>query len=129
MTDVIVADRDAYFAEVCVRRFQERGMCARYACNGSVCLRMVQEERPHIVIVSMALDGLAGFALVARLRELPEPSRPGSIAVVALAPDPEDLQKSRALGCSGYFVRPAISIEAFVRRVCSMRALLSHSSG
>jgi DNA-binding NarL/FixJ family response regulator len=90
---------------------------------------MAQEDCSGIVIVSMTLDGLAGFALVNRLKELPEPSRPGSIAVMALAPDPEDLQRSRMLGCSGYFVRSTISIEAFIQRICSMHALLSRSTG
>lgn len=129
MTDVLFADRDVHFAEACVRRFQERGIRARHACSGSACLRMTQEDHPGIVIVSMTLDGVAGFTLVMRLWELPEPSRPSLIAVLALAPDPEDVQRSRALGCSGYFVRSTISIGTLIHRICAMRDSLSRSSG
>lgn len=129
MTDVILADRDTHFAQACVRRFEEKGVRARHACNGSTCLRLVEEEHPGVVIISMALDGLAGFELVSRLREIPHVVRPFAIAIVALAPDPDDLRASRTYGCSGYFVRSYISIEAFIHRIHRMHLSLSRSSG
>lgn len=74
--------------------------------RGDQVLEAVVRERPSLVVLDLALPGLAGFDVLRLLRAHDEV---GAVPVVVLtgSPNSSDERRCRELGADGFFVKPA----------------------
>jgi CheY-like chemotaxis protein len=68
-------------------------------------LAAIRRERPHLILLDMALPDMDGLALARKLRSDPATR---DIAIVAVTSFPEKYTKSDALeaGCDSYILKP-----------------------
>lgn len=90
---VIVADTDAFWAELCQRVLEQCGFRVSTAGNAAECLKQVRRMRPDVVIVDAAM-----FEAGLRLRDLHE-NRGETLVFAAGAMPPDSL--STLSGVSG----------------------------
>ncbi len=84
-------------------------------------IRLVKSERPHLVLMDIALPGMDGLTATAILKADP---RTHDIPVVALTAQAMkgDADRALAAGCAGYLTKP-IDTRAFTRTVARYLAL------
>jgi DNA-binding response OmpR family regulator len=84
--NLLLVDRDEEFVSTLADRLRLRGAIVRTSSSIEQTLTQIEASAPQVVVVSLALEGLAGLDLIRRLK----PGFP-HIGIIALA----DLGKTR----------------------------------
>ncbi len=104
MIRVLVADDHGVVRQGLVRLFEadpEIKVCAE-ASDGAEALRLLERERPDVVILDIGMPNLGGLEALGRLRA----AHPGVKAILlSMHGDPPFVQSAVALGAEGYVLK------------------------
>jgi NADH-quinone oxidoreductase subunit E len=67
---VVVIDDEEPMCEGCRQTLEESGFTAATALNGSEGVRLVQEVRPHVVLVDLKMPGVSGMEVLRMITEI-----------------------------------------------------------
>jgi len=73
------------------------------AGDGRTAISRIQAERPDAVVLDVMLPGIDGWSVLEDLHALGDPV---PIVVCSAKKDIDDMERARALGASGYVVKP-----------------------
>ena len=85
--------------------------------NPDEMMRLVETERPNLVLLDLMLPGTSGFELMGRIREVSE------VPIIFLSADDqeENVVKALAMGADDYMIKPFSSAELLARVASSLR--------
>jgi signal transduction histidine kinase/DNA-binding response OmpR family regulator len=90
------------------------GFEVREAEDGAAALRMVEAERPDLVLMDILMPVMDGLTATERLRRLP-PGRDLPVIVVSAGASDIDRQRSLQVGADGFFTKPIAFDELLAR--------------
>ncbi|MGZ8230882.1 MAG: hybrid sensor histidine kinase/response regulator [Burkholderiales bacterium] len=85
------------------------------AFDGVTGVRLVQADRPQVVLCDIGLPGIDGYAVIARLRAQMKPPLPVMIAVTGYG-QPEDRARALAAGFEHHLVKP-VNVDDLLRLI------------
>ena len=102
---VLVVDDNADAAHTLSVLLRMAGHEVRKASGGAEALRHAAEQRPHVAIVDLAMPGMSGYELAARLRSQPWGE---SLTLIALTGRgaPEERERTHAAGFDHHLLKP-----------------------
>lgn len=111
---VVVADDDALLRSLVEFKLKGRGYRVLTAGDGDEALRLVERERPGLVVLDAMMPGTDGFEVLRRIKA--EPDLAGTPVVMLTARKLEsDIVGALQLGASDYLVKPFIPEELAMR--------------
>ncbi|AIR91708.1 response regulator transcription factor [Pseudomonas cremoricolorata] len=96
---VVVDDHPFIRATVCMLLRQDRLEVVGQADNGIDALRLVREQEPDVIILDIAMPGLDGLEVIARLKAMEHPTK--AVVLTSLLPEAYSLRCLQA-GAAGY---------------------------
>lgn len=113
---VLVVDDEAQITRVLRRGLEAEGFQVRIAGDGGAAMEQFREWQPDLIITDLAMPGVDGLALCARVRKASE------IPIIVLSVKGEEATKVKALdlGADDYVAKPFGMAELVAR----VRALL-----
>jgi CheY-like chemotaxis protein len=93
------------------------------ASNGEDGIRLALERQPNVILMDVAMPGIAGWEATRRLKGDPQTARIPVIALTAHAMA-EDRQRAVDAGCEGYLAKP-IEPRRVVEEVARMLARMA----
>ncbi|WP_312934638.1 response regulator transcription factor [Pseudomonas sp.] len=96
---VVVDDHPFIRATVCMLLRQEQLEIVGQADNGIDALRLAREHTPHLIILDIAMPGLDGLDVIARLKALQHPAK--TVVLTSLLAEAYSLRCLQA-GAAGY---------------------------
>jgi CheY-like chemotaxis protein len=104
---ILIVDDSADTTEMAALALAVHGYQVRTAPDGPTALRMVQEQRPDVILLDIGLPQVDGWEVARRLRELtgPEAKPPVLIAISGYG-GAEIAQCSQAAGINLHLVKP-----------------------
>lgn len=103
---VLIADSDEHNREIVSRLIQIFGYDkVLTASNGLDALYQVMQEKPHLVILDVALPKLDGLLLCEIVRNVGR-FRAANVALMAHSVDPDAVKKGLAVGAFGFLEKP-----------------------
>ena len=115
-TRVLVVEDEQNIADVIAMALRHGGYAVTIAGNGREALRLVREERPHLILLDVMLPDLDGFEVAGRLRD----ERLETPIIFLTARDTtEDKVRGLTLGGDDYVTKP-FSVEELLARVNSI---------
>jgi DNA-binding NarL/FixJ family response regulator len=122
---VVIAD-DHPFYRAGLARMLERNQFEVIADvpNGEATMRVVEDQRPDVVVVDLNMPGTSGLATIRRLATM-VPAVP--VLVLSVSADDQDVTDAILAGASGYMLkdRPHPEIVAGIRAAAAGQAPLS----
>jgi signal transduction histidine kinase/ActR/RegA family two-component response regulator len=114
--DLLVVDDEADTRDVLHELFTSAGARVTLAESAVDALRLLQEERPGVLVSDIGMPGMDGFELVRRVRQLADPrlSRVPALALTAFTRQ-EDQRRALDAGFDAFLPKPldvAILLEA-----------------
>jgi CheY-like chemotaxis protein len=100
---VLIADGYADAADSLALVLSFWGFDTRIAYSGSEALLLARRYRPHIAILELRLDGIDGFRLANRLRQV-DPDI--TLITVTSRADAASRRRSRAAGFTAHLIKP-----------------------
>jgi DNA-binding response OmpR family regulator len=113
---VLVVDDDRELLGILAFTFRQAGYFVVEAADGEQALRIVDEERPDLIVLDVNLPGLSGFDVCKRVRE----DSPVPILMLTVRGEESDVVQGLDLGADDYMAKP-FSPQTLLARV---RALL-----
>jgi CheY-like chemotaxis protein len=117
---VLVIEDDRDTAELFTDGLELLGADARYVQNATEAIAFLQAHRVDVLVCDVALPGVDGHELLARIRALPELATIPAITVTGFAAR-EDRERSIAAGFQKHLVKP-ISLADVAAAIASVTA-------
>ena len=102
---ILVIDDELELAEVLARRLTLEGHEVHICADGWTAIEMASLVKPDAILTDLAMPGMDGWQLAARLREALHPEKPLLIAISACQSD-GDYGRSRAAGIDFHLGKP-----------------------
>ena len=111
---VLLVEDDEDIAALLIYTFSEEGYSVFCAADGEKALRLLGEQRPHLVLLDIMLPGPDGLELLRHIRREPELK---STAVIMLTAKGEEVDRivGFELGADDYVVKPFSPRELLLR--------------
>ena len=77
------------------------------AQSGAQALKIVEEQKPDIIILDIMMPGMDGYEVLARLRSNEETKDIKVVMLSAISKE-EDIQKAMELGADDYITKPIV---------------------
>jgi len=110
--NVLIVDDEPDNRGVVELVFQFYNAKVRTAASGEECLRLLEQERPTLLLIDIQMPGMDGYELFKKVRENPGWKDVRIVAVTAYAKS-EDREQIMAAGFDGYIGKP-ISVVSLV---------------
>jgi PAS domain S-box-containing protein len=107
---ILVVDDNFDSAETMAVLLDLEGHDTRMIHDGPTALKLAQAFRPEVVLLDIGMPGMDGYAVAARLRELPETRDSVLIAMTGYG-QPADRTRSHEAGFDHHLVKP-VDVEA-----------------
>jgi two-component system KDP operon response regulator KdpE len=123
---VLVVDDDEPMARLIRVALEKAGAEVGLALSGREALRLVFDERPHVVLLDIAMPAMDGYTVCERMRDLTDVP----IIMVTALDDADHVTKAFAAGADDYITKPFQISELLARvQVCLRRATRTDTSG
>ncbi len=103
MARVLIADDIPDTREILMIGLQRAGFEVMQAENGAVALRMVESEKPDVLLLDLRLPEIDGLAVLKQLRA--RGAHP-PIIIMTASNHPVELERALAAGADAYILKP-----------------------
>ncbi|AMV21739.1 response regulator [Planctomyces sp. SH-PL14] len=104
--NVLVVEDHLDAARILAQLLEMFGHTVRLARTGPVALEMCALDRPDVVLLDLALPGIDGYEVAARLRSRPDCRNITICAVTGFSLTESEKQKLSRSGFNHYFTKP-----------------------
>ncbi len=102
---VLVVEDNPQNMTVILMTLKPQGHTLLEAADGEAALRVVESEKPDLVLLDIQLPDMDGIEVIRRLRQMPEFGSNPIVAVTAYAMK-GDKEKAIEAGCDAYVAKP-----------------------
>lgn len=123
MNTLLLADDDAVLVRLLSNCLSHDGHRVLTAPDGQRALDLIQQERPHLVVLDVNMPYVDGFRVLHRLRQDPE-LRDTHVVMLTGHDSPEDVRLGLELGADFYLAKPVHpeELSALIRRLLQTAA-------
>jgi len=114
---ILYIDHDPDNSSLIKRVLEADGYLVLLAPNGREGLSQAFRERPNLILVDIHLQGLDGYEVARRLRQM-DHTRHIPILAVSTSGNPEDKDLSVEVGCDDYIVKP-IDVDLISKQIAA----------
>ncbi len=109
---VVVADDDPIILTLLCSAIRNRGMDCQSVDNGADALRLIREEKPHLVVLDVNMPGLDGYEVLSAIRAEDLPTQ---VMLLTARQQEHDVLYGFQLGADDYLVKPFNPLELIAR--------------
>lgn len=114
-TKILLVDDEPDVLDVLSRRLQSAGFITSTASDGNDGLKMVQREKPDLVLLDIMMPNKDGFFMLSQLR-LTQGLSEIPVIMVSAKSETDSLLTCRNLGATDYLIKP-IDFEELLRYI------------
>ena len=103
MAKILVVDDEPEVCRMLEKFLESKGNTVYKAFNGEMALKLVKEERPHIVLLDIKMPGMNGLECLAKIMEIDK--NLGVIMITAIKEE-ETGKEAMRLGAYDYITKP-----------------------
>ncbi|MBU1292888.1 response regulator [Patescibacteria group bacterium] len=93
-----------------------------YASDGNEALKLLEENKPVLVLLDLMLPTVDGFAVLEAIRSRTDELKNVPIIVVSNLGAQADIDRAKSLGANDYLIKAEVAIEEIVGKIGSLLA-------
>ena len=105
MLKLLIVDDEVDIREFAKRFFTKRGIDVTIASGGMQALRIIDDDRPDLVLLDIQMEEISGLEVLRRLRSVDDQIK---VIMVTGAEDPKGIAEANSLGVRGYVHKPLV---------------------
>lgn len=112
----LLVEDDTFMLEILSGRLRKSGYEVSIATDGEECMKILESQKPDVVLLDILLPKIDGFEVLRRINSLPELAR---IPVVILSNlgQKEEVQKAKNLGAKDYIIKANFTTKEIVEKL------------
>ncbi len=103
--EILIVDDNWDLVNMLKALFQSRGFTPQIALNGVKALEIIQEKKPHVILLDLFMPEMDGFSLLKQLKKREE-TRDIPVIVLTCSHSKKDENKSYLLGARKFLKKP-----------------------
>ena len=113
---ILLVEDEKLLLNLLKQRLEQEEFDVITAKNGEEALRILKGTKPDLILLDIILPKISGFELMENVRKDPGYGKSPIIIISNLGQE-SDIERGKALGAVGYFVKAHVSIEDLVGQV------------
>lgn len=102
---VLVVDDDKHVPKLTRAALERAGYEVLLATDGMEALTAIERDRPHLILLDIAMPNMDGFETLRRLKSAPATCSI-RIVIVSARDSDDDLKRAWQAGADGYLIKP-----------------------
>ncbi len=116
---IIVVEDDSFLSGLSVSRLQKEGYTVLSAVDGEQALKMVEENKPDLMLLDIIMPGINGFEVLRSLRANPEYKDMAIIIFSNLGQDHE-IEEGKKLGADDFLIKAKFTLKEVVEKISTL---------
>ncbi len=113
---ILFVEDDGFLASIYAPKFELEGFEVSAATNGEDGLKLVQKDRPDIILLDLLMPKMDGFEMLERLKA-DDATKSIPVLVLTNLGQKEDVERCIKLGAAGYMIKAHSLPHETVKRV------------
>ena len=113
---VLVVEDDNFLRDLLARKLGQENCQFIAAIDGENALKIMNEDKPSIVLLDLILPGIDGFEVLSKIRENPEIKDVPVVILSNLGQD-SDIQRAKELGANDFLIKANFSIDEVISKI------------
>ena len=114
--NIVLIEDEEMLANMYETKFKTEGYDIRKALDGESGLKLVEEDKPDLILLDIIMPKLDGFSVLKKLKASDKSKDIPVILLTNLGQD-EDIKKGQSLGAVGYLVKANLTPAEVVAKV------------
>lgn len=118
---ILLVEDDQFLSTLLKNRLLKENYDVTPVMDGPSALEFMRKERYDLVLLDLILPGKSGFEVMEEIRQEPKWSVEGApIIIISNLGQESDIERSRDLGASDYFIKARTSIDELVKKAAKV---------
>jgi len=104
---ILSVEDDTFLSDVIGKKLSAKGAKMKYAQNGEDALKMIEEEKPDVVLLDILLPGTDGFEVLEKIKASPS-QKDIPVILFSNLSSKEDIEKGMKLGAARFLVKASV---------------------
>jgi DNA-binding response OmpR family regulator len=115
---ILVAEDELSMREIVVEKLQSAGFDVAQAENGAIAIKMLEKEKPDLVLLDLMMPEVDGFGVLEFIRSNKK-SAISKVPVIILTNlwSKEEIIKTKNLGVQAYIIKAYMTTEEILEKV------------
>lgn len=119
---ILLVEDDVMVVKMYQRKFLMVGFDVEVAYNGEEGLEVLTRYRPDIVLLDVMMPKMNGFEMLKRMQADESLKKIPVVILTNLGDRADDIERSKEMGATDYWVKANISLEEIVEKVKAILA-------
>lgn len=113
---ILIVEDDNFLRDLLARKLGQENCQFIAAIDGENALRLINENKPSLVLLDLILPGIDGFEVLAKIKENPELRNIPVVILSNLGQD-SDIKRARDLGADDFLIKANFSIDEVIGKI------------
>lgn len=113
---IMWVEDDKFLSDIIARKLSLQGCSLVNATEGEEALKLLEEEKPDVVLLDILLPGVDGYEVLKRLKEN---QKTKGIPVILLSNlgQRDDVEKGKSLGAARFLIKATVTLDEIVEEI------------
>ena len=117
---ILLVEDDFFLLDILSQRFKKSGFDVSVARDGEECLKVLESEKPDIILLDILMPKLDGFEVLRRMQGSPALSLIPVIVLSNLG-QKEDIEKAKNLGAKDFIIKANFTTKEIIEKINSFK--------
>ncbi len=113
---ILCVEDDVFLSDLIAKKVTDNKGKLLHAGNGEDALKLIESEKPDLVLLDVLLPGLDGFEILKKIRENPV-TKDLPVIILSNLGQKNDLEKGKQYGATKFLIKATVSLEEIVREI------------
>lgn len=113
---ILVVEDDNFLRDLLARKLGQEDCQFIAAIDGENALRILNEDKPSIILLDLILPGIDGFEVLTKIKENPDVKNIPVVILSNLGQD-SDIKRAKELGADDFLIKANFSIDEVITKI------------
>lgn len=113
---IMWVEDDKFLSDIIARKLSTHGCVLFHATEGESALKILEKERPDLVLLDILLSGIDGFEILRRIKSNAE-TKATPVILLSNLGQREDIEKGRSLGAARFLVKATVTLDEIIEEI------------
>ncbi len=116
---IVWVEDDKFLSDLISRKLSNQGCTLFHAINGPEALKIIDSEKPDIIMLDVLLPGMSGFDILQKVKMNPL-TRDIPVIMLSNMGQHSDVEKSEKLGALKFLVKATVTLDQILNEIRSI---------
>lgn len=113
---ILCVEDDVFLSDLIAKKITDNKGKLFHASNGEDALKIIETNKPDMVLLDVILPGPDGFEILKKIRENPE-TKNLPVIILSNLGQKNDLEKGKHYGATKFLIKATVSLEEIVKEI------------